>query len=136
MNNLPKITSQIVWLYYDDLDKLQEFYEGVMGFELITDQGLARIYRVTENSYIGTVDGVRGIHPVREESSVAIAFGVNDVTAWYEHLVANNVKIRKEPRFVESIQIEAMLAEDPGGYVIEIQRFATPELVEVFHPSG
>ncbi len=133
MPPLPKITAQVVWLYYDDLDKMQAFYEGVMGFEMVEDQGLARIYRVTDNAFIGTVDGTQGIHPVRNESSVAVALAVDDIHAWYEHLVANDITILWEPKHSEKLQINGMLAEDPGGYTIEIQQFLKPHLQAVFH---
>jgi len=104
-----------------------------MGFELVEDQEWAKIYQSSASSFIGIVDGARGHHPTRAENSVAIALAVSDVGAWHQHLVDHNVTIKTEPAFHEGIQVEGFFAQDPGGYTIEIQRFAKPELLDVFH---
>lgn len=36
----------ITFFYYDDLDAAAQFYERVLEFELVLDQGMARIYRI------------------------------------------------------------------------------------------
>jgi len=128
-----QITSQVVFLYYDNLEEAAKFYSQVMGFELVEDQGWAKIYQSSASSFIGIVDGARGHHPTRSENSVAIALGVSDVMVWYQHLVDHNVTIKTQPGFHEGIQVEGFFAQDPGGYTIEIQRFAKPELADIFH---
>ncbi|WP_207633175.1 VOC family protein [Devosia aurantiaca] len=50
----------ITFFYYPDIHAVTDFYETVLGFELVLDQGLARIYRIAPNSYFGIVDGNRG----------------------------------------------------------------------------
>ena len=130
------ITSQVLFLYYEDMEQITRFYGEIMGFKLVEDQGWAKIFRVTDGAFIGAVDGSRGHHPVRTENSVAVALAVSDVQAWYKHLVAHNVTIKTEPKFHEEIQVEGFFAKDPGGYTIEIQRFAKPELADIFHELG
>ena len=36
----------ITFFYYDDIMKVVPFYEELLGFELVLDQKMARIYRV------------------------------------------------------------------------------------------
>ncbi len=128
-----KVTSQVVFLYYDDLTATDIFYREVMGFELVEDQGWAKIYRVRDGAFIGCVDGKRGHHPTRPENSVAISLAVSDVEAWHNHFVANDVTIKTEPGFSEELQVGGFFAADPGGYTIEIQTFAKPNLQAIFH---
>ena len=131
------VTSQVVWLYYSDLDQMHDFYHGVMGFEMVEHQvGMARIYQITENAFVGAVDGSAGHFPVRDENSVAIAFCVSDVPAWHDHLVAHGITIKSKPGFSEKLQVEGFFAIDPGGYTFEIQRFAKPHLEPLFHKAS
>jgi len=34
----------VLWMYYRDMEAIQRFYEDVMGFEEVVDQGWAKIY--------------------------------------------------------------------------------------------
>lgn len=131
-----RIASQITFLYYKDLEPPRAFYEDVLGLPLVEDQGWARIYRTSPTSFVGLVDETRGSLKVKEDSAVMITFVVDDVPGWYEHLQAHGVKIRRPYGRSEEIQIEYFFAEDPGGYVLEFERFLKPELAEVFHLSG
>ena len=127
------IPSNIIFLYYNDLAPAIHFYEDIMGLTLVEDQTWAKIFRITDGSFIGIVDGTRGHHPARQDNSVTLSFNVADVQAWYDHFVENGVPITIPPQFHESIQVEGFFAKDPGGYTVEIQRFAKLELASVFH---
>ncbi len=128
----PIVQSQITFLYYDDLDAAVEFYENVMGFERVEDQGFAKIYRVQGNAFIGIVSGEQGFHQAQEKNAVLLTFVVDDVEAWYAHLKDQGVKIVQELKHVESINIKGFFGEDPGGYSFEVQQFLTPEVARIF----
>ena len=132
MSNLT-IASQITFLYYRDLSAAQQFYEGILGLEIVEDQGWAKIYRVNGTAFVGLVDETYGSLKTQPENAVMITFVVDDVRGWYEYLRENGVKIRQEYGRSESIQIEYFFAEDPGGYVLEFERFLKPELTAVFN---
>jgi predicted enzyme related to lactoylglutathione lyase len=131
-NNL-KVQSQITFLYYRDLQPVSKFYEEIMGFELIEDQGWAKIYRVNGNAYLGIVDEEKGFHKAQEKSAVLITLVADDVFWWYDYLKRKGVKILTELREVEDIQIRGFFLEDPGGYAIEVQQFLKPDLARIFH---
>ena len=133
MRSLRTIQSQITFLYYDDLALVVDFYERVLGFELVEDQQWAKIYRTTSSSFIGLVDGSRGFRKPLADSAVLVTLAVNDVPAWYEHLTAHNVKILREPTVHDDIQVHCFFFEDPGGYAYEVQQFLKPELADIFH---
>ncbi|MEM7131648.1 MAG: VOC family protein [Chloroflexota bacterium] len=127
------IQSQITFLYYDDLTPIADFYQNVIGLTLVEDQQWAKIYQVSQTSFLGIVDGERGFRKPQPESAVLCTFAVPDVMAWYDHLVAQGVKILREPNTYEEIQVQCFFFEDPGGYAVEVQCFLKPELEGIFH---
>ena len=113
----------ITFFYYEDLDEAGRFYSEVMGFELVTDQGWAKIFRVTGGAHVGVVDGERGYHKASHTKPVMLTVVVPDVDAWYDHLRRHGARILSEPHDNEELGLRMFLLEDPEGYVIEIQRF-------------
>jgi catechol 2,3-dioxygenase-like lactoylglutathione lyase family enzyme len=58
---------------------------------------------------------------------------VDDVPDWYARLRERGVKILREPRVYDDIQVHCFFFEDPGGYAFEVQQFLKPELADIFH---
>lgn len=122
----------ITFLYYDALDAPTEFYENILGLELVDDQHWAKIYRIRGNAYLGIVDGRKGFHRAQENNAVLVTFVVHDVEAWYNRLVSHGVRIRREIETHTDIHVRCFFAEDPGGYAIEVQTFLNPSMAKVF----
>lgn len=121
--SVPGVEGLITFLYYEDLEGAMRFYEEVMGFEKIVDQGWAKIYRVVGEAHVGLVDGSRGYHRPSPSKPVMVTVVVDNVDAWYRYLRVMGVETLTEPRDHEEIGVRAFLLEDPEGYVIEIQKF-------------
>lgn len=122
----------ITFFYYDDLARVIPFYEQTMQFELVLDQGLARIYRIAGNSYFGMVDGNRGHLKHQEKSAVLLTIVSQEVAQWHARLAGLQVNQLSEiqtGRFCEHF-----FFEDPAGYAIEIQRFHQPDVARLFQP--
>jgi catechol 2,3-dioxygenase-like lactoylglutathione lyase family enzyme len=132
MNKLT-IASQITFLYYKELDPAQQFYEEILGLTLVEDQGWAKIYRINGTAFVGLVDEAHGSLKAQAENAVMITFVVDDVRGWYNFLREKGVTIRQGYGRSETIQIEYFFAVDPGGYVLEFERFLKPELTAVFN---
>ena len=111
----------IPWLYYRDLPKAMEFYEEVMGFEMVVDQGWSKIYRIRDGAYVGLVDERHGYHRASEDKPVIVCLNVRDADAWYERLKERGVELERQPRESERLRIKVFMLRDPEGYVIEIQ---------------
>jgi uncharacterized glyoxalase superfamily protein PhnB len=111
----------IPWLYYRDLPKAMEFYEEVMGFEMVMDQGWSKIYRIREGAYVGLVDERHGYHRASEDKPVILCLNVLDADAWYERLKERGVELERQPKESERLKIKVFMLKDPEGYVIEIQ---------------
>jgi len=131
-NDKLKLSSQITFLYYRELEPVDAFYREVMGLELVQDQQWAKIYRVSEKAFIGIVAGERGFHRVREENAVVLTFVVDDVRAWYAHLERSGATLLTEIKEVEDIDVRGFFLKDPGGYVLEVQRFLAPDAERIF----
>lgn len=120
----------ITFFYYPDIHAVTAFYETVLGFELVLDQGLARIYRIAPNSYFGIVDGNRGHLKHQENSAVLLTIVAQDVEAWHARMTASGVAGLTEIR--RGTYCDHFFFEDPAGYALEIQRFHNPDVAKLF----
>ena len=116
-----RVKGLITWLYYRDLPKAMEFYEEVMGFEMVVDQGWSKIYRIRDGAYMGLVDERHGYHRASEDKPVIVCLNVHDADAWYERLKERGVELERQPQESERLRIKVFMLRDPEGYVIEIQ---------------
>ena len=120
----------ITFFYYDDIATVVPFYEGVMKFELVLDQGLARIYRIAGPCHFGIVDGNRGHLRHQPKSAVLLTIVADDVAAWHRRMAAHGVAGLTEIR--TGTYCEHFFFEDPAGYAIEVQRFHDPAVAGLF----
>jgi catechol 2,3-dioxygenase-like lactoylglutathione lyase family enzyme len=120
----------ITFFYYEDIHAVAPFYEQVLGFELVLDQGLARIYRISGRNYFGIVDGNRGHCKHQEKSAVLLTIVAEDVQGWHARLKAAGVP--KQSDMLRGTYCEHFFFEDPAGYAIEIQRFHNPDVAKLF----
>jgi len=111
----------IPWLYYRDLPGAMKFYEEVMGFEMVVDQGWSKIYKIRDGAYVGLVDGAHGYHQASDTKPVILCLNVHDSDAWYQRLKEKGVEMEKQPQESERLKIKVFMLRDPEGYVIEIQ---------------
>ena len=120
----------ITFFYYDDIAAMIPFYEQVMGFELVLDQGVARIYRVAGQCHFGIVDGHRGHLRHQPVSAVLLTIVAEDVAAWHRRMTVHGVAGLTEIR--HGTFCEHFFFEDPAGYAIEVQRFHDPAIARLF----
>jgi predicted enzyme related to lactoylglutathione lyase len=120
----------ITFFYYEDIHAVVPFYEDVLKFELVLDQGLARIYRIAENCYFGIVDGNRGHLKHQEKSAVLLTIVSQDVEGWHARL--KEIGVAGQSEMLRGNFCEHFFFEDPAGYAIEIQRFHNPDVAKLF----
>lgn len=121
-SNVPEglgFKSTVIWFYYKDMDGVQRFYEEVMGFDLIVDQGWAKVYRVGPTGYFGLVDETLGMHNYTETKGVTLSLITEDIDGWFNYLNArDDVEMRHEA-VVDEAPYRAFVAYDPEGYFLE-----------------
>ena len=120
----------ITFFYYEDIATIAPFYEDVLDFELVLDQGLARIYRIAGRSYLGIVDGNRGHLRHQPNSAVLLTIVAQDVEGWHARLRSKGVP--KLTDMQRGTYCEHFFFEDPAGYAIEVQRFHDPAVARMF----
>jgi predicted enzyme related to lactoylglutathione lyase len=133
MDQVGGVDSSITFLYYHEIQPVALFYEDVLGFELVEDQGWAKIYRMGGNAFLGVVAGEKGFHQPQDRNAVLVTLCTGDVSGWFEHLKGRGVKLLTEVQEREEIQIRCFFFQDPGGYTFEVQQFLKTDLVKTFH---
>lgn len=120
---MPPIDQQVTFFYTNDLPRTAAFYEQVIGLPLALDQGLCRIYRVTDTAFVGfcTREG-RAVNT----DDVIFTLVTAEVDAWHTHLTAHGVPVEKPPTLNETYNVYHLFARDPNGYLLEIQQFRDP----------
>ncbi len=127
-----QFSSQITFLYFDDLNDVIPFFEEILMLTLIDDQEFAKIYRISGGAFLGIVDATQGYCQAPTEQNTLITLVTEDVHKWYAHLKSHGVKIDAPPKHQEKANVECFFFEGPGGYVFEIQRFLNPAVSKHF----
>ena len=112
-----------LFLYYKDLDRAKKFYTEILGMEMVADYGMAYILRMAWDSYLILVDESEGMHSAEEPKTVALALLTDQLSEWYDHLIANNVPIKYEYTPKEGGAHDGFVAIDPEGYLLEFELF-------------
>lgn len=114
---------QVTFLTTYDLNKSINFYENILEMELVLDQGGCRIYRVSNDAFLGICERKR--HKENCDHLV-FTFVTDKVDEWYEKLKEEDIEITKKPAFNSEYNIYHMFFLDPNGYIMEIQEFKDP----------
>jgi len=109
----------VVWFYYKDTDHIRRFYEDVLGFELVVDQGWAWIYQVGPTGFFGPVDEQRGMHRYTEMKAVTMSFLTDNIDGWYKYLSGHPAIEMRSDSVNEDEKYRAFVAYDPEGYYLE-----------------
>lgn len=117
------VSANIVFLYYRDVPRAQQFYEDVLGLALSVDQGFAKIFQVSPTSFVGLVDESQGLHRASEQKPVTVSFVVDDVDGWHAYLVRRGVTIRHPLGDAKRHPTRGFVAVDPEGYFLEFETF-------------
>jgi len=121
--NHPLAEHQITFLYTRDLAATTQFYEEVMGLLLALAQDDCRIYRISDNGFLGFCERVDA---PQEPQGVILTIVTPEVDQWYHHLRGQGVVFEKAPAFNPDYNIYHCFLRDPNGYLIEIQHFLDP----------
>ena len=87
MANL-QLTSNITFLYFNDLEAAKPFFEEVLGLEKAYDPGWAAVYRLRDKAFLGAVDNHSGSIQVTSTDSVLISLTVDNIEEVHESLAS------------------------------------------------
>lgn len=119
----PTIDQQVTFLHCDNLQNTAVFYEDILGFPMVLDQGKCRIYQVNDTAFLGFCTTL-GAHLTRtERNGIMLTLVSDDVDDWHRYLVDHGIPIEKPPTHNEVFNIYQLFVRDPNGYLVEIQTF-------------
>lgn len=117
------ILGNLVFYYYPDLDEAERFYAGILGLEKVLDYGFAKIYRISQTSFIGLVDETKGMHDPSEPKTVTLSFVTREIDEWYAYLSEQGIEMHRPLEGSSRLPIRGFVAYDPAGYFLEFERF-------------
>ena len=131
----------VTWMYYKDMQAMQEFYEKTLGLEFIVDQGWAKVLKASATGYIGLVDEKKGMHSFTEDKAVTVAFFIEDLDGWYNYTKTNKLFALRSDSIGTGPEgkYRAFVGYDPEGYYLEFDRFyphADNELMRMKYLGG
>jgi len=80
----------ITWTYHNDLLKMQQFYEEVLGYRMVADQGWTKIYLTSNTGFIGLVDERRGMMDYAEEKAVEVEWRLSNLEEAIQYYSKSN----------------------------------------------
>jgi predicted enzyme related to lactoylglutathione lyase len=124
------ITSQVTFLYFDDIEQAAAFFQTILGLELVMDAGWAKIFKTAGQAFIGAVKKGKGSIDSKDNSGVLVSLTVADVVQWKEKL-EHLIPVSDVKEFAD-IGLLSIFLVGPEGYNFEIQEFTRPEQKEIF----
>jgi catechol 2,3-dioxygenase-like lactoylglutathione lyase family enzyme len=112
-------------LYGSSIDALAAFYRDVIGLPLIeADPDLMAVLRLPHGGVLLIFDPANAAAPGRQvpshgaEGPGHVAFRVENLDAWREHLTAHLVAIEREIRW--GAELASIYVRDPAGNSVEL----------------
>lgn len=119
-----KYTSQITFLYFDDLLEGKQFFEQTLGLKVVYEPEWAAVYEVTKGAYLGAVDAKRGSIASEVRGGTLVSLTVDDVMPYYEKVSKSKAVTNvSEIKVFEDIGIKSFFFKGPMNYDFEIQQF-------------
>ena len=132
MANL-QLTSNITFLYFNDLEAAKPFFEEVLGLEKAYDPGWAAVYRLRDKAFLGAVDNHSGSIQVTSTDSVLISLTVDNIEEVHESLKGSRgVEGLSEIKQVKDLALKSFFFTGPEGYHFEVEQFTSVALSELF----
>ena len=132
MANL-QLTSNITFLYFNDLEAAKPFFEEVLGLEKAYDPGWAAVYRLRDKAFLGAVDNHSGSIQVTSTDSVLISLTVDNIEEVHESLKGSRgVEGLSEVKQVKGLALKSFFFTGPEGYHFEVEQFTSGALSELF----
>ena len=132
MANL-QLTSNITFLYFNDLEAAKPFFDYFLGLEKAYDPGWAAVYRLRDKAFLGAVDNHSGSIQVTSTDSVLISLTVDNIEEVHESLKGSRgVEGLSEIKQVKDLALKSFFFTGPEGYHFEVEQFTSGALSELF----
>jgi catechol 2,3-dioxygenase-like lactoylglutathione lyase family enzyme len=115
------VQATVLWLYFQDLERIQAFYREALGSDIVVDQGWAKVFPASPTGFLGFVDGTRGLHTATPEKAVTVSFFTTALEPWLERLASvPGFELRASGQTgSEADFVRTFVGYDPEGYFLE-----------------
>lgn len=124
MGSKPAFDGFVTFIYTHDLERATTFYGEALGLVMVHDEGPARIFRISEQGYLGVCIASQERPSVPE--GICLSLVTDDVDGVYGRLVDAGVQTTGAPKSLPQFGIYSFFLHDPDGHLIEVQRFDDP----------
>lgn len=131
MNPLP-VTSQITFLYFDDMPGARRFFGDILRLEAVHDTGWSCIWRTAATSFVGAVDATQGSIEVTARGGVLISLNVTDLDGCHARIAEAGLPGLTPIKQVKDLALRSFFFTGPEGYPFEIQQFTDGALSALF----
>jgi len=110
--------------YFDDLEEITPFYEGLFNVKPVAQLDGAPLYQMSGSGFLALVAGGDDLHQPTKENGVTFSFLTTDVDGWFER--ATNwpgFELRTPEILNESDLVRVFVGYDPSGIFLEWDTF-------------
>ena len=110
--------------YFDNLDGISSFYEGLFGVSAVAQLDGAPLYQMSGSGFLALVAAGDELHQSTETNGVTLSFLTTDVDGWFER--ATNwpgFELRTPEILNESDLVRVFVGYDPSGIFLEWDTF-------------
>lgn len=115
-----RYSSNITFIYYNDLAYGSVFVEKVLDLPLVMDQGFAKVYQVNKKSFLGIVK-LSENKPYK--GNTLFSLNTANVRKEYERVSKLGVFNLTSIQHIEQIPLDSFFFKDKEGHDFEIQQF-------------
>jgi len=124
---MKRFGSSITFLYYSDFEKGCSFIEKVLDLDLVMDQGFARVYKISDTSFLGAVKKSDGSISTEYVGGTLLSLNTHSVINEFERVKKLDVAELSEIQFFEKIPLKSFFFKDHENHDFEIQEFISPK---------
>jgi hypothetical protein len=115
-----RYSSNITFIYYNDLLYGNYFIKNILDLPLVMDQGFAKIYQVNKTSFIGIVKLSK---ETTYKGNTLVSLNTNSVKKEYERVSKMDVFNLTDIQHIAQIPLDSFFFKDKEGHDFEIQEF-------------
>jgi hypothetical protein len=124
-----KYSSNVTFLYFNDLNYGSKFIEEVLDLSIVMDQGWAKIYQINETSFLGIVKLNK---ETEYKGNTLVSFNTREINKEHERLSKLGVPSLTEIKHFDKIPLNSFFFKDNEGHDFEIQQFIKSKDIKMF----
>ncbi len=119
-----RYSSNITFIYYNDLLYGSHFIEKILDLPMVMDQGFAKVYQVNKTSFIGIVKLSKDVN---YKGNTLVSLNTSDVRKEYKRVSKLDVFNLTSIQHIAQIPLDSFFFKDKEGHDFEIQEFLKAE---------